>query len=186
MIRLIGISGSLRQHSYHSGLLRAARQLAPDGVEVQIASIADIPLYNQDIEDSDGIPAAVARLKETCAAADGLLIASPEYNNSVPGVLKNAIDWLSRPPADIAKVFRGKPLAIMGATPGTLATALVQSAWLPIFRALGCQIWAGGRLGLAGAMQLFDERGDLGDPDSGEAVRKFIAGFAGFAGFVRG
>jgi len=181
MTRLIGISGSLRQHSYHSGLLRAARQLAPDGVEVQIASIADIPLYNQDIEDSDGIPAAVVQLKEAFATADGLLIASPEYNGSLPGVLKNAIDWLSRPPADIARVFRGKPLALLGATPGTLATAQVQNAWLPVFRALGCQLWAGGRLGLAGAGGLFDPQGELSDADSRDALSKFIAGFAEFA-----
>jgi NAD(P)H-dependent FMN reductase len=96
-------------------------------------------------------------------------------------VLKNTVDWLSRPPADIGAVFRGRPVAIMGATPGALATALVQSAWLPIFRALGCQIWAGGRLGLSGAMQLFDDQSNLTDPDSREALRKFIAGFADFA-----
>lgn len=181
MSRLIGISGSLREHSYHSGLLRAAAELAPAGVEIRIASIADIPLYNQDVEESSGVPASVTRLKDEIQSGDGLLIASPEYNNSVPGVLKNVVDWLTRPPADIGPVFRGRPVAIMGATPGALATALVQSAWLPIFRALGCQIWAGGRLGLSGAMQLFDDQGNLTDPDSREALRKFIAGFADFA-----
>lgn len=123
----------------------------------------------------------MVQLKEAFAAADGLLIASPEYNGSLPGVLKNAIDWLSRPPADIARVFRGKPLALLGATPGALATAQVQNAWLPVFRALGCQLWAGGRLGLAGAGGLFDPQGELSDPDSRHALGKFIAGFAEFA-----
>ena len=185
MSRLIGISGSLRNHSYHSGLLRAAAELAPAGVEVQIASIADIPLYNQDVEESAGVPASVARLKDAIQSGDGLLIASPEYNNSVPGVLKNVVDWLTRPPADIGRVFRGRPVAIMGATPGALATALAQSAWLPIFRALGCQIWAGGRLGLSGATRLFDDQGNLTDADSREALGKFIAGFAEFTAVVR-
>lgn len=185
MTRLIGISGSLRRHSYHSGLLRAARELAPDGVEVRIASIADIPLYNQDIEDSEGIPAAVVQLKEAFAAADGLLIGSPEYNGSLPGVLKNAVDWLSRPPADIARVFRGKPLAVLGATPGALATAQAQNAWLPVFRALGCQLWAGGRVGLAGASALFDNEGNLADAASRESLVKFIAGFAKFVAATR-
>lgn len=181
MSRFIGISGSLRRHSYHTGLLRAAAELAPAGVEISVATLADIPLYDQDVEESSGVPAAVARLKDEIQAADGLLIASPEYNNSVPGVLKNAIDWLSRPPADIARVFRDRPVAIIGATPGALATALAQSAWLPVFRALGCRIWTGGRLGLSGAMRLFDDQGNLTDADSREALRKFIAGFAGFA-----
>ncbi|MFZ5655394.1 MAG: NADPH-dependent FMN reductase [Pseudomonadota bacterium] len=185
MSRFIGISGSLRNHSYHTGLLRAAAELAPAGVEIRIASIADIPLYNQDVEESSGVPAAVARLKDEIQSADGLLIASPEYNNSVPGVLKNAVDWLSRPPADIARVFRGRPVAVIGATPGALATALAQSAWLPVLRALGCQIWAGGRLGLSGAMRLFDAQGNLTDADSREALRTFIAGFAEFAAAQR-
>lgn len=185
MSRFIGISGSLRNHSYHTGLLRAAAELAPAGVEIRIASIADIPLYNQDVEESSGVPAAVARLKDEIQSADGLLIASPEYNNSVPGVLKNAVDWLSRPPADIARVFRGRPVAVIGATPGALATALAQSAWLPVLRALGCQIWTGGRLGLSGAMRLFDAQGNLTDADSREALRTFIAGFAEFAAAQR-
>jgi len=185
MSRFIGISGSLRNHSYHTGLLRAAAELAPADVEIRIASIADIPLYNQDVEESSGVPAAVARLKDEIQSADGLLIASPEYNNSVPGVLKNAVDWLSRPPADIARVFRGRPVAVIGATPGALATALAQSAWLPVLRALGCQIWAGGRLGLSGAMRLFDAQGNLTDADSREALRTFIAGFAEFAAAQR-
>src|SRR4026209_3012957 len=113
-------------------LLRAAADVMPEGVSLDIASINDIPLYNADVEAEQGIPAAVQQLKDRIAAADGLLIVTPEYNNSFTGVLKNAIDWLCRPPADIPHVFRGRPVAIMGATPGQGGTLLSQAAWLPV------------------------------------------------------
>jgi len=116
--RLIGISGSLRKGSYNTALLRAAAECAPPGTEVEVATCAGIPLYDADLEEAQGIPAAVAALKDRVAAADGLVIATPEYNHGIPGVLKNTIDWLSRPPADIGRVFGGKPVAILGATPG--------------------------------------------------------------------
>src|SRR4030095_16288202 len=105
VITLIGISGSLRRGSFNSSVLRAAASLMPAESELHIASIADIPLYNADAESTSGIPEPVARLKDAIAGADGLLLVSPEYNNSVPGVTKNAIDWLSRPSADIPRVF---------------------------------------------------------------------------------
>src|SRR5215831_20901831 len=97
-------------------LLRAAAEVAPAGTTIAIESIRDIPLYNADVEAASGVPHAAQTLKDRIAGADGLLIATPEYNNSVPGVAKNAIDWLSRPPSDVPKLFRNKKVAIMGAT----------------------------------------------------------------------
>src|SRR5262245_8064471 len=119
---IIGVCGSLRRGSFNLMLLRAAVEAVPAGSSIQIESIRDIPLYDGDVEAEQGIPPVVQQLKARIAAADGLLIVTPEYNNSIPGVFKNAIDWLSRPPADIPRVFRGRPVAIMGATPGLGAT----------------------------------------------------------------
>ena len=127
MLALIGLSGSLRRGSFSSAVLRAAASLMPADSELLIETIA-------------GIPQAVARLKEAIAAADGLLLVTPEYNNSIPGVAKNAIDSLSRPPADSARIFRGKPVALAGASPGNFATVLAQNAWLPVFRTLGADL----------------------------------------------
>ncbi len=105
MTTIIGLSGSLRQGSYNTALLHAAAALMPDGASLTVKTIHGIPLYNEDEEDAHGIPPLVQELKASIVAADGLLLSTPEYNNSIPGVFKNAIDWLSRPGADIPKVF---------------------------------------------------------------------------------
>ena len=118
MIKIIGITGSLRSGSFNTALLRVAAGLMPSGAMLETATLKGIPLYDGDIEANEGIPQAVIALQEQIAAADGLLLATPEYNNSIPGVFKNAIDWLSRPPSDIARVFGGRPVAVMGASPG--------------------------------------------------------------------
>ncbi|HET6564286.1 MAG TPA: NADPH-dependent FMN reductase, partial [Xanthomonadales bacterium] len=143
-------------------------------------SIAGIPLYNFDVEQDSGIPQPVAELKEAIAAADGLVIASPEYNNSIPGVLKNTIDWLSRPPEDIPRVFGQLPVAIMGATPGIFGTTLAQTAWLPVMRTLGTQVWTGGRLLLPRAGQALGEPGQDIDEALQERLQKFMSGFVAF------
>jgi NAD(P)H-dependent FMN reductase len=104
---------------------------------VEIASIRGIPLYDGDLEAEKGIPDAVQILKDLIASSDGLLLVTPEYNNAMPGVFKNAIDWLSRPPKDIRRVFGDRPVALMGATPGMGGTILGQNAWLPVLRTLG-------------------------------------------------
>jgi NAD(P)H-dependent FMN reductase len=180
MTRLIGIAGSLRKGSYNAALLRAAAQLAPAGTQVEIASIAGIPLYDGDLESERGIPAPVTALKEKIAAADGLLLVTPEYNNSMPGVLKNAVDWLSRPADDIERVFGDKPVAIMGATPGRGGTRLAQNAWLPVLRTLGTRAWFGEQLYVAGAGQAFDPEGKLVDETIKKLLSEFMAGFAAF------
>jgi chromate reductase len=180
MSTLIGISGSLRRASYNSTLLRALAAMTPAGTELRIDSIAGIPLYNGDDEAQSGIPPVVARLKEAIVAADGLLLVTPEYNNSIPGVTKNAIDWLSRPAADIPRVFGGKPVAIAGASPGGFGTLLSQTAWLPVFRTLGTDFWSGGRLLVARAGSAFDANGEFTDPAVRDGARKFVEGFAAY------
>ena len=181
MATIVGLCGSLRRASFNLMLLRAAADAAPPGTSIQIASIRGIPLYDGDVEAEDGIPLPVRQLKEKVIAADGLLIVSPEYNNSIPGVLKNAIDWLSRPPADIPRVFRGRPVAFMGATPGSGGTALAQAAWLPVVRTLGMLPWFQSRLTISGAGKVFDEDGHVADEATRDRLRAFVEGFSAFA-----
>jgi chromate reductase, NAD(P)H dehydrogenase (quinone) len=161
-------------------LLRAAVAAVPAGSTIEIESIRDIPLYDGDVEAEQGIPQAVQQLKARIVAADGLLIVTPEYNNSMPGVLKNAIDWLSRPPADIPRVFRGRPVAIMGATPGQGGTLLSQAAWLPVLRTLGMRPWFEGRVNVSGAGKVFDAEGRVADEAIRDRIRTFVEGFTGF------
>jgi NAD(P)H-dependent FMN reductase len=181
MPTIIGLSGSVRRGSFNAALLRASVDLAPATVTIETASIAGIPLYDGDAEAQSGVPEPVRALKERIAAADALLLVTPEYNNSIPGVFKNAIDWLSRPAADIPRVFGGRPVALMGATPGRGGTTLSQAAWLPVLRVLGMRPWFGRTLYVANAGSVFDKDGRLGD----EQVRKQLVAFmAGFAEFV--
>jgi chromate reductase len=184
-VKLIGVSGSLRRASLNSALLRAAAELMPDGSEMAIASLRDIPLYDGDVEAAEGIPEPVRALKDAIAASDGLLLATPEYNNSIPGVFKNAIDWLSRPAADIRRVFGGKPVALMGASPGGFGTILSQSAWLPVLRTLGAEPWSGSRLLVPRAQSLFDEAGRLTDGKLRGQLKSFVEGFVAFARSAR-
>lgn len=177
MSQIIGLSGSLRQGSFNSALLRAAHALFPD--DIAIGSIRGIPLYDGDVEQNDGIPAAVSQLKDGIADSAGLLLVTPEYNNSVPGVFKNAIDWLTRPPEDIARVFHDRPVAVIGATPGGFGTILSQNAWLPVLRTLKTRPWMSGRLMVSGAGKKFSE-GELIDDDVEEQLRAFVGGFIAY------
>jgi NAD(P)H-dependent FMN reductase len=179
-MRIVGIAGSVRKASYNGALLRAAAEVAPAGTQLDIATIANVPLYDGDVEAERGIPSAVVELKDLISGADGLLLATPEYNNSMPGVFKNAVDWLSRPPKDIPRVFRDKPVALIGATPGQGGTRFAQSAWLPVLRTLGTSLWTGKQLYVAGAGKLFDSQGRLTDPDTKKRLGDFMDGFAKF------
>jgi len=179
MTKVLGISGSLRRGSYNSALLRAATRLMPPESTLEVASIRGVPLYDGDVE-AQGIPAAVTQLKEAIVKADGVLLVTPEYNNSIPGVFKNAIDWLSRPASDIKRVFGGKPFAIIGTSPGPFGTVLSQNAWLSVLRTLGTQTWFGGRLAVARAANVFDESGAIKDPALEEQLKQFLAGYVGF------
>lgn len=180
MTTIIGIAGSVRIASYNAALLRAAAQLMPLSSQLKIASIKDIPLYDGDLEATEGIPPPVAALKDQIADADGLLLATPEYNNSIPGVLKNAIDWLTRPPADIPRVFHHRPVAIIGASPGGFGTILAQNAWLPVLRTLGTRPWFEGRLLVSRAGSVFDTAGELADEKIKGQLQQFLQGFVTF------
>ena len=180
MTTIVGISGSLRAASLNSALLRAAAAEMPSGATLEVGSIKGIPLYDGDVEATQGLPPTVVALKELIVGADGVLLVTPEYNNSIPGVFKNAIDWLSRPPQDIPRVFGGRPVALMGATPGGLGTVHAQTAWLPVLRALGMQPWFGTMLYVSGAHTVFDASGTLLDEQIRERLRMYITGFAAF------
>jgi chromate reductase len=179
VVKLLGISGSLRRGSYNSALLRAATRLMPPEATLEVASIRGVPLYDGDVE-AQGIPAAVSELKAAVVAAAGVLLVTPEYNNSIPGVFKNTIDWLSRPNSDARRVFAGRPFAVIGASPGGFGTNLSQAAWLPVLRTLGTQFWAGGRLQVSRAATVFDEAGNLKDPSVEEQLKQFLAGYVAF------
>ena len=180
MSTIVGVCGSLRSGSFNMMLLRALAAAAPAGTTIEIASIREVPLYDGDVEGRDGIPAPVQQLKDSIANAAGLLIVTPEYNNSMPGVLKNAIDWATRPPADIPRVFTGRPVAIAGATPGQGGTILSQAAWLPVVRTLGMLPYFEARLMISGAGKIFDASGAIVDDKTRERVRSFVEGFARF------
>jgi chromate reductase, NAD(P)H dehydrogenase (quinone) len=180
MATLIGIAGSLRRGSFNAALLRAAIELAPPDLEIQTASIRPIPLYDGDVEAESGVPAAVAELKDRVAAADGLLLVTPEYNNSIPGVFKNAIDWMTRPPRDIPRVFGDKPVGLIGATPGQGGTRLSQAAWLPVFRTLNMRPFFARSVFVTSAAQAFDADGRLIDAKIRELVERYMSGLAAF------
>ncbi|AFL53490.1 chromate reductase [Sinorhizobium fredii] len=185
MTKLLGISGSLRKASFNTGLLNAAKAVAPAGVEFEIATLHGIPLYDGDVEAESGVPAPVEALKQRIIAADGVVLFTPEYNNSVPGVFKNAIDWLSRPPADIRKVFRGRPFAVAGASPSKFGTILSQNAWLAVMRTLGAELWSGKRLMVQNADTLFDSQGQLTDEETRERLRGFVEAFADYVATMK-
>ena len=184
MKTVIGLAGSLRKDSYNTALLAAAAAAAPPTLTVDVRSIRGIPLYDGDLEGADGAPEIVTTLKEAIASSDGLVLATPEYNGSLPGVFKNAIDWLSRPVEDIPRVFGGKPVLIIGATPGSGGTRMAQTAWLPVVRTLGMNPWFGRQLYVGGAHRVFDDHGGLLDDTLQKRLTDLMAGFAEFAGTI--
>ena len=185
MTRILGISGSLRAGSFNTALLRAAREVAGGDVELDIATLRGIPLYDGDAEARDGEPAAVTALKQRILASDGVLLVTPEYNNGIPGVFKNGIDWLSRGTPSIPAVFGDRPFALIGASPGGFGTILSQNHWLPVLKTLGVRLWAGNRLMVSRAGNVFDADGALVDPKVREQLAGFLQGFAVFADTAR-
>ncbi|GAB3309296.1 NADPH-dependent FMN reductase [Luteimonas notoginsengisoli] len=177
MANIVGLCGSLRRGSFNAALLRAAAALAPDGSRIDAHTLHGVPLYDGDVEAAEGILPVVATMKDAVAAADGLLLVTPEYNNGIPGVFKNAIDWMSRPGSDIARVFGGKPVTVIGASPGSFGTQLAQNAWLPVLRTLGTAPWCEGRLMVARAGQVFDDEGRIVDAGIEGRLRDFVARF---------
>jgi chromate reductase len=179
-VRILALGGSLREASFNRALLHEAAALTPAGTEIDLAHVAvagALPLFNQDTVDRDGPPPEVARLKDALRAADGLLVATPEYNWGIPGFLKNAIDWASRPASDIPQVFGDLPVALIGAGGGG-GTRLAQSAWLPVFRYLRMRPWSDQALYVDRARERFDELSRLSDEATREQLRAVVAGFA--------
>lgn len=168
--RVLGIPGSLRAKSYNRALLEAAREVAPQGVEIEILDLASVPLYDGDVE-AEGDPEAVRDLKERIRNADALLIATPEYNASIPGVLKNAIDWASRPPQS---ALRHKPIAIMGAAPGNFGTIRAQTALRQILAHTDSYVLHKPEVLVFKAGEKFDADGVLQDEDTREWVRTLV------------
>lgn len=166
-ITVIGLCGSLREKSLNSALLRAAAALAPAGLRIERASFADFPIYNADVQDR-GFPRPVQTLGDRLRAADALLIVSPEYNYSIPGGLKNAIDWLSRLPD---QPFAGKLVAIMGASPGRIGTARMQYHLRQSFVFLDGAVLNRPEVMVGGAAAAFDESGQLIDPE----IKKLVS-----------
>jgi NAD(P)H-dependent FMN reductase len=181
-MKIVGIAGSLRKGSLNAALLRAAAELAPSSMQIETATLHGIPLYDGDVEAEHGAPDAVQTLKERIADSDGLLLVTPEYNNSIPGVFKNGIDWLTRPSKDMGRVFGGKPVALMGASPGPGGTRLAQLAWLPVLRMLKMRPFFDRSITLGRARDVFDDQGALTDESTRDAVRAFLEGFADFVG----
>lgn len=184
-MNIVAIPGALRAGSFNLRLARAAAARVPEGHHVEVATLHGIPLYDGDEEAKSGLPAEVVALKEKVAAADGLLLVSPEYNAGIPGVMKNGIDWMSRPASDIARVFKGKPVALMGATPGPAGTRAAQLAWLPVLRLLQMAPYFGHAIYLDNAGKALDDAGNVVDPKLDERLRAFMEGFVGFASLVR-
>jgi chromate reductase, NAD(P)H dehydrogenase (quinone) len=181
-LTFLGISGSLRAKSLNTAALRAAADLVPPGVTLKIADLADIPLYHGDVE-ADGLPTAVLSLRAEIDAADAVLFCTPEYNYSVPGVLKNAIDWASRPPAH---PFAGKPIAIMGASPGMLGGARAQYHLRQVFIFMDGKVMNKPEVMIGSATGKFDADGKLTDEPTRTAIAALLVALKSWTLLLRG
>lgn len=170
-IKVLGLAGSLRQGSYNRALLQAAKELSPENMEIEIFDLAPIPLFNQDLELS--LPEAVLGLKRKIKEADAILFVTPEYNHSIPGVLKNAIDWGSRPYGDNS--WDNKPAAIMGASTGMLGTARAQTALRDTFVFLNIHPINKPEIMVGLAKEKFDDQNKLIDEKTKEFIKSLLA-----------
>jgi chromate reductase len=169
--KILAFAGSLRKNSINQGLLKAAQEVAPEGVDIEIYDLHDIPLYNDDLNPADP-PEPVCDFKNRIKEADSVLIATPEYNYSIPGVLKNAIDWASRPLTDNA--LKQKPAAILGATGGISGTIRAQLALRQVLQPLETFVMLKPEFYLPKAGPLFDEQGNLQDEETRDRLRGMI------------
>ena len=173
-LRVLGIAGSLRRESWNRKLLRAAVDLAPEDMRIEVFDIADVPLYSGDL-DGDEKPAPVAALKRAIGEADGLLVVSPEYNYGIPGVLKNALDWASRP--GFRSELVGKPSAVMGASPGAAGTVRAQADVRRVLLATLSRVLPYADVAVPAVAQKFDAEGRLADAQTEKIVRGFLVAF---------
>jgi chromate reductase, NAD(P)H dehydrogenase (quinone) len=173
-MRILAVSGSMRESSYNTSLLRAALEAAPDGVELELwEGLAELPIYDEDLEAD--VPESVRRLREDWAAADAILFSTPEYNGSVPGGLKNAIDWASRP--KLEGVLRGKPVAVVGASTGQFGALWAQQDLKRILGIAGARV-VGTEIPVARAHERFDPQGRLLDGEVFEQLRLHLTTLA--------
>lgn len=170
MKHIIAFSGSLRKASTNTGLLRAAADRVPEGMKIEILDIGWLPAFNQDVEAS--YPADIAALKDKIKKADGIIFATPEYNRSIPGLLKNMIDWVSRPYGETT--FANKPVAVMGATPGNVGTALAQYDLKKIMLYLGARVLGQPEFYVSSSTSKFDAEGNLIDEKTKEYIAKLL------------
>lgn len=170
-VKVLGFAGSLRKDSYNRAALQAAQELLPTGMTLEIFDLAPIPLFNEDVE-REGFPAAVVEFKERIATADALLIATPEYNYSIPGVLKNALDWASRPPGQ--SPLMGKPLAFMGASTGYFGSSRAQYHLRQVCVVLNMHPVNSPEVFISGAASKFDESGRLTDTMFRNGISKLL------------
>jgi chromate reductase, NAD(P)H dehydrogenase (quinone) len=177
VFNVVGFAGSLRRGSYNRALLRAATELVPSTLHIVIQELDGIPLYNGDLEDA-GVPPGVEQLRDAIRKADGLLIATPEYNHGVPGVLKNTIDWLSRPPRDSA--LNGKVAAVMGASPGMTGTGRGQSQLRQAFVFTNTYALLQPEVLIGRAHEKFDAEGRLAHQATRDFLATFLRRFADF------
>ncbi|MBN8892441.1 MAG: NADPH-dependent FMN reductase [Rhodospirillales bacterium 70-18] len=182
-IKVLGIAGSFRSGSFNAMALNAAVELAPEGMTVETHDFRDIPFYDGDLEAGSGIPAAAELFREKIRAADALLIVTPEYNASIPGILKNAIDWASRPPH---QPFDNKPIAIMGASPGALGSIRAQLHLRQILLNVGAQVMVGPQVLIGGAGQRFSAERRLTDEASQQFVRGLMQALAAWTKRLKG
>jgi chromate reductase len=179
--RVLGIAGSLRAKSFNRSLLRAAQKAAPAALAIDIFDLAGVPLFDQDVE-AKGFPDSVAKLQAATGAADGVLIATPEYNSGIPGVLKNALDWMSRPPGKAT--CTGKPVAVIGTSPGMGGTLRVQVVMRPVLAGMGMLQMVGADTAVPGASAAFDADGNLVDEKARAALARTLDAFAQWIGHL--
>ena len=173
-LRILGVAGSLRAGSFNRSLLRAAVELAPAGMVIETFDLLEVPLYNGDVEAA-GDPSGVAAFKQAIAAADGVLMATPEYNHGVPGVMKNAIDWASRPPREAP--LGGKPVGLIGASPGITGTARGQSQLRQAFEFTNSYCMPQPELLVFKAHEKFDAEGRLTDAATAQYLQGYLVAF---------
>jgi len=175
-MRVFGMAGTLRDESFNRRLLDAARAVAPQGMEIVPHDIEDVPLYDADLE-KEGDPEPVQRLKRAIGQADALLISTPEYQHGVPGVLRNALDWASRPPG--AAPLTGKPVAIMGATPGFIGTARAQKQLRQLLAYNDCPMVMEPEVLVGHVDEKVDHDGHITDEETLDFVRELLGNLAG-------
>lgn len=173
--RILALAGSLRQGSFNRGLLRAAKELAPEWIEIEFFDIGTLPFFNEDLEAA-GETEEVRRFKDAIRSANAVLIATPEYNGAVPGVLANAIDWASRPTGQ--SVLRNKPVAVMGAVLGKSGSVNAQAVLRGVLSRIGAVVVPDPQVLVPGASRLFDEQVNLRHEDTREEIRQLVEALA--------